>query len=338
MRIQEVCSRTGVTKRNIHFYIKEGLIRPDTDSGNGYYDFTETDCRDLILIRRLRDLGLSLSVIRSVLNTPNAAGYYLRIQTNHLKKEIERQQKVLVSIQTMLKQMPLNPDLNALSALTTQTDIPGNADAPASDTPDEYDNTMVNQILLRGFLPEGELSEYQKFIWEKINYITASDDLSDPWQDDYAQIKHFLRSLTCEQTDSFFAKRDLHYRAVASLDTKGCLRYVEEMKTLLQENLHSGAWINTWKTYYYTFFRPNARIFDSDLNRLIIELCSWFASYLQNIHSICSLFYQWLHTSDGSVLMRELSTSLNGYMNLEHCHHGELEAMVSFRNDFPFKV
>ena len=338
MRIQEVCSRTGVTKRNIHFYIKEGLISPHTDSGNGYYNFTETDCRDLILIRRLRGLGLSLAVIRSILTTPNAAGYYLRIQTNHLKKEIEHQQNILDSIRTMLEQMPLNPDLNALLDLSAQTDIPGKSDAPASDAPDEYDNTIVNQILLRGFLPEGELSEYQKFIWEKINYITTSDSLPGPWQDDYARIKQFLCSLTQEQTDSFFAKRDLHYREVASLDTNGCLRYVEEMKTILQGNLRSTAWINTWKTYYYTFFRPNARIFDSDLNRLIIELCSWFASYLQNIHSICSLFYQWLHTSDGSVLMRELSTSLNGYMNLEHCHHGELEAMVSFRNDFPFKV
>lgn len=338
MRIQEVCSRTGVTKRNIHFYIKEGLISPHTDSGNGYYNFTETDCRDLILIRRLRGLGLSLAVIRSILTTPNAAGYYLRIQTNHLKKEIEHQQNILDSIRTMLEQMPLNPDLNALLDLSAQTDIPGKSDAPASDAPDEYDNTIVNQILLRGFLPEGELSEYQKFIWEKINYITTSDSLPGPWQDDYARIKQFLCSLTQEQTDSFFAKRDLHYRAVASLDTNGCLRYVEEMKTILQGNLRSTAWINTWKSCYPTFFRPNARIFDSDLNRLITELCPWFASYLQNIHSICSLFYQWLHTSDGSALMSELSTSLNGYMNLEHCHHGELEAMVSFRNDFPFNA
>ena len=116
----------------------------------------------------------------------------------------------------------------------------GKSDAPASDAPDEYDNTIVNQILLRGFLPEGELSEYQKFIWEKINYITTSDSLPGPWQDDYARIKQFLCSLTQEQTDSFFAKRDLHYREVASLDTNGCLRYVgrNEDNTAGESALH----------------------------------------------------------------------------------------------------
>ncbi len=338
MRIQEVCRQTGVSKRNIHFYIKEGLICPETDSRNGYYDFSESDCRSLVLIRRFRNLGLSLPVIRSILNTPGSAGYYLRIHSNHLKKEIEHQQEILSCLRAMQEHLPLNPDLDMLCALSAQAGIPGKEISPDTVVPDEYDNTMVNQILLRGFLPEGELTEYQKFIWEKINSITGSDSPSAPYREDYAQIKQFLSSLTREQTDSFFGKRDLHYREVSGLDTSGYLRYVEEMKTSLRENLESATWVNTWKSYYRTFFRPNARIFDSELNHLIIELCPWFASYLQNIHSICSLLYQWLHTSGGSALMDMLTASLNGYMNLEHCHHGELEAMVSFRNDFPFRV
>lgn len=338
MRIHEVCQQTGISKRNIHFYIKEGLLDPESDSNNGYYNFTETDCHKLILIRRLRDLGIPLSVIRSILHTPGASGYYLRIQSNHLKNEIEHQQKILSCLHPIQDALPLNPDLDTLLSLSAQTDIPGKGNISDAALQDEYDNAMVNQVLLRGFLPDSELSEYQKFIWEKINSITGSDNPSSPYYDDYNQIKQFLRSLTREQTDSFFAKRDLHYRKVAGLDTSGCLRYIEEMKTILRKNLGSTRWVSTWKSYYRTFFRPNARIFDSDLNRLIIELCPWFSSYLQNIHSICSLLYQWLHTSDGDALMDALTTSLNGYMDLEHCHHGELEAMVSFRKDFPFRV
>lgn len=39
MRMQEICKISGFTKRNIHYYIKEGLLSPASDVQNGYYDF-----------------------------------------------------------------------------------------------------------------------------------------------------------------------------------------------------------------------------------------------------------------------------------------------------------
>ena len=41
MRMQEICKISGFTKRNIHYYIKEGLLSPASDAQNGYYDFSE---------------------------------------------------------------------------------------------------------------------------------------------------------------------------------------------------------------------------------------------------------------------------------------------------------
>ena len=41
MRMQEICKISGFTKRNIHYYIKEGLLSPASDVQNGYYDFSE---------------------------------------------------------------------------------------------------------------------------------------------------------------------------------------------------------------------------------------------------------------------------------------------------------
>jgi DNA-binding transcriptional MerR regulator len=67
MKLKEVCERTGITKRNIHYYVKEGLLVPRKELGNGYYEFSEEDCDRLLMIRSLRNAGFSILQIRSVL-------------------------------------------------------------------------------------------------------------------------------------------------------------------------------------------------------------------------------------------------------------------------------
>ena len=90
MRMQEICKISGFTKRNIHYYIKEGLLSPASDVQNGYYDFSEEEVKRLSLIRLFRNAGLSISVIRSILNTPDSTGLYLNQHIKALHKEKER--------------------------------------------------------------------------------------------------------------------------------------------------------------------------------------------------------------------------------------------------------
>ena len=78
MRIQEVVKRTNLQKRTIYFYIKEQLITPASNLENGYHDFSEEDVSRLIMIRKLRDAGLPLADIRSILSNPRTAPYYLQ--------------------------------------------------------------------------------------------------------------------------------------------------------------------------------------------------------------------------------------------------------------------
>ena len=42
MKMRELCERTGMSKRNVHYYIKEGLLSPRQDQVNGYYDYLAT--------------------------------------------------------------------------------------------------------------------------------------------------------------------------------------------------------------------------------------------------------------------------------------------------------
>ena len=65
MNIAEVERRTGLTRANIRFYEKEGLLSP-ARGANGYRDYTEKDVETLRKIRLLRQLRVPVPEIRAV--------------------------------------------------------------------------------------------------------------------------------------------------------------------------------------------------------------------------------------------------------------------------------
>ena len=67
MRIKEVEDLVGITKKNIRFYEKEGLLTPGRELENSYRDYTEDDLRRLRVIKLLRKLDMPISAISDVL-------------------------------------------------------------------------------------------------------------------------------------------------------------------------------------------------------------------------------------------------------------------------------
>ena len=66
MKINEVEERVGITKRNIRYYEKEGLLTPGRNSENGYRDYTEEDVAELKKIKLLRKLDVPMEEIRKM--------------------------------------------------------------------------------------------------------------------------------------------------------------------------------------------------------------------------------------------------------------------------------
>lgn len=65
MKIKEVEELSGMTRANIRFYEKEGLLSPQRKS-NGYRDYTEEDVETLKRIRLLRSIHISLEDIKEL--------------------------------------------------------------------------------------------------------------------------------------------------------------------------------------------------------------------------------------------------------------------------------
>lgn len=91
MNINELEHLTGITRQNIRFYEKKGLLHPIRNSENNYRQYTQEDLIMLKTIKLLRKLDFSLEDIRKVLTgeTPLHA-----ILEQHLKELQTRQQKL----------------------------------------------------------------------------------------------------------------------------------------------------------------------------------------------------------------------------------------------------
>ena len=63
MKINQVEQLVGVTKGNIRFYEKEGLLTPGRNSDNGYRDYSEADVEWLKKVKLLRMLDVPIEEI-----------------------------------------------------------------------------------------------------------------------------------------------------------------------------------------------------------------------------------------------------------------------------------
>ena len=68
MNINELEGMTGITKQNIRFYEKKGLIHPSRNEVNQYREYHQEDVRKLMTIKVLRKLDMPIEDIRRIMD------------------------------------------------------------------------------------------------------------------------------------------------------------------------------------------------------------------------------------------------------------------------------
>jgi DNA-binding transcriptional MerR regulator len=111
----DLARATGSTVRTIRFYEEEGLLKPAVVSDGGHRRYTEDDLERLRLIADLRELGLSLCEIRSILDIRsgcrNAAEFAVRFQ-DVLAGHLEQAQRRLERLRRVKREL-----LDAMTAI-----------------------------------------------------------------------------------------------------------------------------------------------------------------------------------------------------------------------------
>lgn len=324
MKLKEVCERTGITKRNIHYYVKEGLLVPRKELGNGYYEFSEEDCDRLLMIRSLRNAGFSILQIRSVLKKPSTSGYYINLRLKELKSEIEHANATITALSYIQERLPLHIRYQKLEELVREAGIPFyNLKETVAQDFEPYDNDLINRFLWESFLPDAPMTDYQEYLWSKVIRFSNGNCSRD-----YQLLSQSLHRFSPEQIDQVFAgNREIH-NEVIFMSPDHYEDYAHKMIANIQKFLNSPRLLLGWKSKYLSFTAPQARLYDSEIAKTMEELSPSFKAYRTNIHETCKIAYDWIESDNGRSLHEQMKQELGAMFDIDNCSHGELQAMA----------
>jgi len=114
-KVGDLAKLTGLTVRALRYYDQIGLFSPSGHSETGHRLYNEDDIRLLHQILSLKDLGLSLEEIHTVLNGHTyTLSDIVAIQIERVRRNIKTQQKLLAQLERVAEridyQEPLSGD------------------------------------------------------------------------------------------------------------------------------------------------------------------------------------------------------------------------------------
>ncbi|SFL06902.1 DNA-binding transcriptional regulator, MerR family [Paenibacillus sp. 1_12] len=105
-KVGALANMTGLTVRTLRFYDQIGLFSPSGHSDTGHRLYNEADIKRLQQILSLKDLGLSLEEMKSVLKGHTySPSDIVDIQIERVRKNIKTQQKLLAELERVAERM-----------------------------------------------------------------------------------------------------------------------------------------------------------------------------------------------------------------------------------------
>lgn len=182
MNINQVEKMTGVSKRNIRFYEKEGLLLPKRNSENGYRVYDETDIWRIKVIKMLRMLDMPLEEIKNVLEEDRPLSVAIANQQTELEWKA-RELQAAISFCEQLKEVELDT-LNVDDCLNRIEN--GNGEGFFKDWIHDYKRIVeANRDLDFTFVPDIAITNEREFSdalfqyadQEKINLVITKESM-----------------------------------------------------------------------------------------------------------------------------------------------------------------
>lgn len=75
LQIGEVAERVGLSLRTVRYYEEVGLVRPSARSDGGFRLYSEDDVQRLLVVKRMKPLGLALEEMTELLEALEQSAY-----------------------------------------------------------------------------------------------------------------------------------------------------------------------------------------------------------------------------------------------------------------------
>lgn len=318
MWIGEAVQRSGLSKKAIYHYMKEQLIRP-IQKENDYYDFSEHDIQKLKIVRKMRYLGFSIDVIRSTLENPSLSFYYFIKQKKALQREAERLTLEIYDISKILESLNTESDIDTLTAELT-SNVRDYPDDSESCVIDENDAELLAYYFWGRFVGKLSMTEYQKFLWEKMKRVIVQTQTSAT-----RQLRDALYSFQKSNVSSEFLNPSLtetQIYEIAALTVEGYSAYTDCLIQNAWKHLGDSSWIQYWKENQ-TYLMNAGIFFDSEASKLMRELSPVFAQYQKNINQLGELLGARLRAEERP-LLDAIRSTLSPAGDLYANHHAVL--------------
>ena len=127
MRIQELEQQTGLDRATIRFYEKQELIRPKR-TDNGYREYSDAESEQLLKIKLLRQLGMSLEQIKLLQQGSGEFGDILDRQIRVLKAQVDAKKQAISVCEVLRDDGATYADMDVRRYLTLLQERPVSAE------------------------------------------------------------------------------------------------------------------------------------------------------------------------------------------------------------------
>lgn len=213
MNIKEAEEETGITRQNIRFYEKKGLIQPERNKENDYRQYSEEDIRRLKTIKMLRKLDFPVEDIREVLDGSVDFGQAVR---NHLDSLKERKKELSAQISFLEKMEREGADLSSQERYLRQMEQEERQGRRFTDILEDYRRAAREESRRRfSFVPETMARTPREFTeelirfaeQEKLNLVITREGMNPLFEIDGVQYEAFRLSgrfgivIQCQMTE-----------------------------------------------------------------------------------------------------------------------------------------
>lgn len=173
MNIKQAQQLSGVSRQNIRFYEREGLIHPDRNPENDYREYTHEDVHTLKLIRVMRMLDMPLEQIKALLQEKVTLTNAVETQKLHLQEQVQKLTAAIRFCEELKESTTLDQLL--VDELLTRMEAPENQKTLGQSWLEDYKKVRLSEKeKVFTFIPEGAVTNAREFSDALFAYANAN--------------------------------------------------------------------------------------------------------------------------------------------------------------------